>query len=139
MLYKPYLSFFSLIYAVASVYASGSGSLTVDTDIGSFQGSHADNGIERWLGLPFAQPPVGKLRFKAPVAITERAHGVTNASTFKDACPQPIASLGAPIGEDCLGLNVYRPEGTTSDSKLPVLFWIHVSIITTKEIISLLD
>ena len=80
--------------------------LVVQLQTGTFQGVGTDNGTERWLGIPFAQPPIGNLRFKAPVAISKPVRGVQDASTFKDACPQPPGSLGAPIGEDCLGLNV---------------------------------
>ncbi|KAA1469629.1 alpha/beta-hydrolase [Dentipellis sp. KUC8613] len=82
---------------------------------GTFRGVATPNNTERWLGIPYAEPPVGSLRFKAP-----------NATSFGDACPQPPSdSLGAPTGEDCLFINVWRPAGTSADAKLPVLFWIH--------------
>lgn len=74
---------------------------------GVFQGSTTSNGTDRWLGIPYAQAPVGSLRFKAPVAISTTARGVQDATTFGNACPQvPASTLGAPIGEDCLFLNV---------------------------------
>ncbi|KAJ6570086.1 alpha/beta-hydrolase, partial [Mycena vulgaris] len=94
---------------------------------GTFRGVATTNGTETWLGIPFTEPPVGPLRFKAPVPISP-LEGVQNASAFGNACPQPpsaLASLGAPVSEDCLYLNVWRPEGTTSESRLPVLVWIH--------------
>ena len=76
--------------------------------IGMFRGlSSSVNGTDKWLGIPYAQAPVGDLRFKAPVPITKRLSGVQDASTFGNACTQPAASnLGAPVGEDCLFLNV---------------------------------
>lgn len=81
--------------------------LDVSLKTGTFRGVTTSNGTERWLGIPFAQQPVGKLRFKAPVAITERAEGIQDASAFGNACPQlPGSTVGAPIGEDCLVLNV---------------------------------
>ncbi|TFY55649.1 hypothetical protein EVG20_g9246, partial [Dentipellis fragilis] len=84
------------------------------------------NGTEHWLGIPYAQPPVGNLRFKAPVPILLPRRGLQNATAFGDACPQAAAStLGAPIGEDCLYLNVWRPKNTTARERLPVLVWIH--------------
>lgn len=83
---------------------------TIDIQLktGTFRGVNASfNGTEQWLGIPFAQPPVGALRFKAPVAIIERAEGIQSALTFGNACPQLSSnSLGAPVGEDCLVLNV---------------------------------
>ncbi|KAI0317612.1 alpha/beta-hydrolase [Amylostereum chailletii] len=100
--------------------------LDVVTTAGTYRGVSVSNGTERWLGIPFAQTPVGGLRFKAPVPLAEPAIGVQVADTFGDACPQPARStLGAPISEDCLHLNIWRPRGTPADAKLPVLFYIH--------------
>ncbi|KAI0267680.1 alpha/beta-hydrolase [Gloeopeniophorella convolvens] len=90
---------------------------------GTFRGL-TTNGTDRWLGIPFAQAPVGSLRFKAPVAITQPVEGVQDALQFGHACPQP-SSAGAPMGEDCLSLNVWRPQNTKSTAKLPVLLWIY--------------
>ena len=82
---------------------------TIHLTSGSFRGisAGAPNNTEKWLGIPFAQPPVGSLRFKAPVPITFAPANVQNAIQFGNACPQAASdSLGAPIGEDCLFLNV---------------------------------
>ncbi|KAF7312047.1 Carboxylic ester hydrolase [Mycena indigotica] len=106
-------------------------SLDVTIATGTFRGVTTTNGTEKWLGLRFAQPPIGSLRFKAPVPVTKTVTGIQNASSFGNACPQPASSLGAPISEDCLFLNVFRPQGTTSNSKLPVLFWIHGGAYTS--------
>ncbi|KAI0783330.1 alpha/beta-hydrolase [Abortiporus biennis] len=115
-----------LVALVFPVLASLSVSLDVRTTSGFFRGLSISNGTERWLGIPFAQPPVGALRFKAPAPITRPASNLTVASTFGDACPQvPSASLGAPQSEDCLFLNVWRPSGTATDAKLPVLVWFY--------------
>ncbi|KAJ7510495.1 alpha/beta-hydrolase [Mycena galericulata] len=101
-------------------------SLDVSLTTGTFRGVATANGTEKWLGIRYAEPPVGSLRFKAPVPITTAVKGITNASSFGNACPQPPStSLGAPIAEDCLFLNVFRPQGTNADSKLAVLVWIH--------------
>ncbi|KAJ6488120.1 alpha/beta-hydrolase [Mycena vitilis] len=108
-----------------SVVAASTGALDVSLEIGTFRGVSTVTGTEKFLGIPFAEPPVGPLRFKAPVPIAKASNGVNNASSFGNACPQPPATLGAPIAEDCLFLNVFRPQGTTVDSSLPVLFWIH--------------
>src|ERR1700761_8778468 len=88
-------------------------SLDVLLTTGTFRGVLTANGTEKWLGIPFAEPPVGPLRFMAPVPITRAAKGIQDASSFGNACPQPPSALGAPVEEDCLFLNVrkrYLPE-----------------------------
>ncbi|KAH8094625.1 alpha/beta-hydrolase [Cristinia sonorae] len=100
--------------------------LQVHLTSGIFRGVSASNGTERWLGIPFAEPPVGPLRFKAPVPITRPAPGVKDASNFGDACPQiPDPTLHVPQSEDCLTLNVWRPLKTKSNAKLPILVWFY--------------
>ncbi|KAL5503964.1 hypothetical protein ACEPAH_8036 [Sanghuangporus vaninii] len=116
---------FLCLSVLAVLAQSNSGRLTVNTTSGVFQGVLTSNGTEHWLGIPFAHPPVGSLRFKAPVPITTVPEGIRSASTFGDACPQLPATLGAPMSEDCLYLNVWRPNGTSPDAKLPVLAYIY--------------
>ncbi|KAI0303618.1 alpha/beta-hydrolase [Multifurca ochricompacta] len=94
----------------------------VDLSSGTFRGLTV-NGTDRWLGIPYAQPPVGSLRFKAPLPISRPAEGIQDALQFSHACPQPPST--APISEDCLYLNVWRPQKISSAAKLPVLVWIH--------------
>ena len=83
---------------------------TVDIKLrtGTFRGLLTSNGTEKWLGIPFALPPVGPLRFKAPIPITKASSSIMDASNFGSACPQlpDTQALGAPIAEDCLFLNV---------------------------------
>lgn len=123
--FKYCFPFLALFFSYATVWVEAS-SLVVNTTSGVFQGVSVANGTERWLGIPFAQPPVGALRFKAPVPVKSPSDGVTNATTFGNACPQRISNLGAPISEDCLYINVWRPQGTSPSEKLPVLAWIYV-------------
>ncbi|KAF9468185.1 alpha/beta-hydrolase [Collybia nuda] len=126
MIWKLTSTFLLLLYTPGSYPASTASShLDVPLKTGTFRGVSTTPGIEKWLGLPFALPPTGPLRFKAPVPITTTSRAIKDASNFGNACPQPAANLGAPIGEDCLVLNVFRPEGTTSKDNLPVLFWMH--------------
>jgi carboxylesterase type B len=100
--------------------------LQIKTTQGVYEGATTSAGVERWLGIPFAQPPTGNLRFQAPHTITEVFPGVQNASSFGNACPQPQTSrLGATVDEDCLVLNIFRSGNTTTDARLPVLVWIH--------------
>lgn len=106
-------------------------SLDVQLPSGTFTGQTI-NGLDQWLGIPFALPPVGGLRFKAPVPVSTNSSGVQHdATTFGNACPQPPGDLGASISEDCLFLNIWRPEGVSSNEGLPVLFWIHGGQYTT--------
>lgn len=81
--------------------------LDVHLHTGIFRGVSTPNGdVNKWLGIPFAEPPVGELRFKAPVAITKRSSALKDATKFGQACPQLDGDLGAPMSEDCLFLNV---------------------------------
>lgn len=98
------------------------------TSYGSVRGVNR-GGVDLFLGVPYAAPPVGKLRWMPPV---EHASwkGTREATSFAPSCAQ-ITELGAFAGpanenEDCLYLNVIRPAGGDASSrKFPVLFWIH--------------
>lgn len=79
-----------------------------------------------FLGIPYAQPPVGALRWKAPVP----AGGWTgryDATKFARHCPQENAKTDANAGEDCLYLNVYAPKAVAGSgtTKRPVMVWIY--------------
>ncbi|VDB95966.1 unnamed protein product [Peniophora sp. CBMAI 1063] len=115
----------SFLLSLPHVFASPLAAPVVDLDIGPFRGS-ISNGTDVFLGIPYAQPPVGRLRFVAPQAITTKTSTIRDATQYGDACPQPPSDgLGAPVGEDCLFLNVWRPEGAHEGDDLPVLVWIH--------------
>ncbi len=78
-------------------------------------------------GIPYAAPPVGPLRWRAPQPVVAWA-GQRQASGFGNACLQPpprpaSPALGAPLSEDCLYLNVWRP--VRARGALPVMVWIH--------------
>jgi carboxylesterase type B len=70
---------------------------------GTFRGLTVNN-TDHWLGIPYAQPPVGSLRFKSPAPISRPAKAIQDALRFSPACPQPLTT--APVSEDCLFLNV---------------------------------
>jgi para-nitrobenzyl esterase len=79
---------------------------------------------DEYLGIPYAAPPVGPLRWHAP---EPPAHWrrIRNATHFAPHCPQPIGVFGHPsLSEDCLYLNVYAPAGHRR-SGLAVMMWIH--------------
>jgi para-nitrobenzyl esterase len=92
-------------------------------------GSHA------WLGLPFAEPPVGELRWRAPRPAARWA-GVREALATGNACPQYASvfagasrdTTGVIGDEDCLALDVWAPRLEPAEAKqarLPVMVWIH--------------
>lgn len=89
----------------------------------------SDGGIQVFRGIPYAAPPVGPLRWKAP-APAPAWQGVRRAERYGNACIQPeglSAKLGVDVGpmsEDCLYLNVWSPR-VESQAKLPVIVWIH--------------
>ncbi|EMD42187.1 hypothetical protein CERSUDRAFT_110727 [Gelatoporia subvermispora B] len=122
------LSSIILVHSVLQIAAAAPSAdpLQVRLTSGTFRGLSLPNGTDRWLGIPFAQPPLGDLRFKAPVPIFDPPEGVQAAVNFGNACPQvPSTTLGAPIGEDCLSLNVWRPSNVSKDNMLPVLVWFY--------------
>lgn len=86
-------------------------------------------GLRMWRGIPYAAPPVGELRFRAPRAVVPW-DGVRDCSEFGPVAPQdrngqfmgPHTSV--PMSEDCLTLNVMAP-GTPTERPLPVMVFIH--------------
>jgi para-nitrobenzyl esterase len=90
---------------------------------GGAQVGAAAEGVEPFLGIPYALPPVGPLRFQPPQPIAGLATE-QDATGARSACLQFEGTM-ARGSEDCLYLNVYRPAGTNAASKLPVMVWIH--------------
>jgi len=83
------------------------------------QQSHA------YLGIPYAEPPVGELRWKPPVALSGLGDGTYPAINYESGCVAPGPGPTGFVGnEDCLYLNVYSPRETSSASGLPVLVYI---------------
>jgi para-nitrobenzyl esterase len=85
------------------------------------------DGHVAFLGVPYAKPPVGPLRFLAPQPV-EPWSGVRDAVAFGHSAPQDLSSVppfkaAFPEDEDCLYLNVYTPA--LDGARRPVLFWIH--------------
>jgi para-nitrobenzyl esterase len=94
---------------------------------GEVDGLNAD-GLSIFKGIPFAAPPVGDLRWKAPAPV-QRWTGIKKTVSFAHPCIQDVGmakSMGAPvdISEDCLYIDIWTPA-MTSKENLPVLFWIY--------------
>jgi para-nitrobenzyl esterase len=113
----------------AAIAAAQSG-LVVETALGKAQGKTLDGGkVKAFLGLPYAAPPVGDLRWKAP-APPSPWKGLRDATRFSARCGQwPIWKdyifEDAGPSEDCLFVNVYAPATAHAGGRLPVMVWIH--------------
>lgn len=115
----------------SGAWASYNQSLTRTLDTGQIYGKADAGNTHAFLGIPFAQPPVGSLRWRAPQPPVPWT-GSRAATSLPPMCaqvgsffgePDP-ATFGQPVGsEDCLYLNVWRPN--SSAENLPVFFWIH--------------
>ncbi|KAG6902406.1 hypothetical protein C0995_000332 [Termitomyces sp. Mi166 len=125
--------------------ASTAAAPSVKLDEATVTGAVSSSGTShKFLGIPFAQPPVGDLRFRLPQPIAPYASDFS-ATAFGLSCPQQAVKLpvvtgltaeavdflvdtiyGAifPDSEDCLTINVVKPATATSTSKLPVVVWI---------------
>jgi len=117
------------------------GPMVRTTTAGKIEGvdDSARTGTWFWKGVPFAQPPVGALRWRAPVE-PEAWSGIRPATQFGNSCLQigrlfspgtnntfdatVGTNLGKPVGsEDCLFVNIWRPA--TEEKNLPVLLFVH--------------
>ncbi|RDW95007.1 hypothetical protein BP5796_00770 [Coleophoma crateriformis] len=95
---------------------------------GTFIGVHNSYyGVDTFLGIPYAQPPLSSLRYRAPQPSNSSWSGAKNATTFGDQCVgygSDTETTDVPVSENCLVLNIVRPSGFENTS-LPVGIWIH--------------
>ncbi|RDK38303.1 carboxylesterase, type B [Aspergillus phoenicis ATCC 13157] len=121
---------------IAVAAGSASSSLRVDTSSGIVQGGVNSTfpNVRQFLGIPFAQPPVGSLRWMPPQELN-KSSGVIEATAMPPACPQASTTM-SPFGqfapetliaggtsEDCLTLSIWSPNNDKTD--LPVIIWIY--------------
>jgi para-nitrobenzyl esterase len=98
--------------------------ITARTTAGAIRGAETD-GVTVFKGVPYAAPPVGERRFRAPTPV-EPWEGVRDALEFSDNCTQPppnIALVEGSQSEDCLYLNVWTPA--VDGGSRPVMVWLH--------------
>jgi para-nitrobenzyl esterase len=116
--------------APAGAPAAGGG-LVARTQSGAVRGKVA-GGIREFLGIPYAAPPTGKLRWHAPEPAAPWP-GVRAATAFAPHCPQSASPFGRPsTSENCLFLNVFTKPGG-SRARRPVMVWIHGGALVTGE------
>ncbi len=118
--------------AAAARHGGVSGGPVVATADGAVRGKTAGGGNE-FLGIPYAAPPVGPLRWRPPQPAASWT-GLRDATSFAPHCPQPASPFGiASMSEDCLYLNVFTPAGPRRGGGRPVLVWIHGGALVTGE------
>ncbi len=124
-----------VLFATAGLLASGivaaAEPVQVQIDSGDLEGV-AEDGIMRFLGVPYAAAPAGELRWRPPQP-AQPWEGIRAATAAGHACPQPTgkykaawvndAIAAAGIDEDCLNLNIWAPADRSRP--LPVMFYIH--------------
>ena len=105
-------------------------SLTVKTQQGKVRGKTINEGrVRAFLGIPYAAPPVGELRWRAPEP-PAAWKGVREAMHYGAHCYQGRVFTDMVFQDDgpsenCLFLNVFTPTGVKPSARLPVMFWIH--------------
>ena len=94
----------------------------VKTDAGIVAGTDQD-GMRVYLGIPFAAPPTGELRWRPPTPV-QPWEGIRETRQYSATCPQPASPAPLNMSEDCLYLNVWTPA-QRSDEKLPVMVFFY--------------
>ena len=108
-----------------SALPSGQQAPTVSIKNGTYYGTHSSKfDQDFFLGMPFAQPPVGEFRFKNPVPLNTSWTGTRNATEYGYWCYGQFNDPGYNPSEDCLTINVVRPSGYEGQ-QLPVAAWIY--------------
>ena len=130
-----------LVLGIAATWAAPvlAASTKVTALDGTFEGKFDTTGAMReFLGIRYAQPPIGNLRWKPPQPVTP-SFATQNATQFGSHCPQVFSPFGnASATEDCLFLNVYTPNGSDDqnsdgDDARPVMVWIHGGALVVGE------
>ncbi|EFA84953.1 carboxylesterase [Heterostelium album PN500] len=120
-----FLKLISVLLIVSLAYVANgqqSAPLTVSARSGVFTGIYF-NSTRAFLGVPYAKPPVGSLRFEQPQP-RDYIFGTYQATTHAPSCWQSGKPAGYVYSEDCLYMDIYTPKGYSRNS-MPVLVFIH--------------
>ena len=104
----------------------------IETRAGKIEG-YTEDGLEIFKGIPYAEPPIGDLRFRQPIA-KKSWDNVLDATKYGHCAFQAYSQLEEwfgklqPESEDCLNLNIWTPSA--DNKKRPVMFWIHGGAFT---------
>ena len=112
----------AIVLAAGFAVCAAAETPVVTIDSGKIAGQEAA-GMTRFLGIPYAAPPIGDLRWRAPQAV-KPWEGVRDANAFGPVCRQTADWVKAAQSEDCLTLNVWAPT-TKANKPYPVMVWIH--------------
>lgn len=138
---KTYFLIIILAYSLTAVFTNKCSDPLVVTKWSTLRGftrQVIDTPVHHFLGIPYALPPVGRLRFKPSIPLGKtglRHKGIYNATSYRFGCiqtPEDEAKHSTiPSSENCLFINVYTPANLTDERplkpKLPVLVFIHGS------------
>lgn len=132
--------FYALLFSAADALSHGPSSLHVSTTSSHVRGyvNTTAPDVRQFRGIPFAQPPVGDLRWMPPVPLPgSAANDQINATAYGPNCPQyldnsptvwvvdtPQFNTENNLGEDCLSISVYAPLHPRRE-KLPVIIWMY--------------
>ena len=136
-LFSPFIKLVNLIKRMVSLYigrfralepsnttfklSSWNNDALVKTKYG-FVSGFSDKESWCWKGIPYAEPPIGSLRWKAPLDPIPW-NGTRKTKKFGSSAAQVMPFIGSIGSEDCLCLNIWRPK--TPETKLPVYLYIH--------------
>ena len=132
---------FFIVATALSIASAAVAGPTVDTSSGRVKGFSPAPGVTAFLGIPFAAPPVGALRFAPPRQFRAAYKDIIDGTKFSASCWQfqyrtPFTADDSQAfqgeqSEDCLKLNVWTPTAAATTAtnkkkgKLPVMVWIH--------------
>ncbi|KAL9085456.1 MAG: hypothetical protein Q9165_007606 [Trypethelium subeluteriae] len=114
--------------SILAIVATAASATSVKTSNGTVKGGRCSSSeSDYFLSIPFADPPIGELRYQAPQAFSGSYNGILDGTKQAPSCYQFGTNdiLSGPQSEDCLYLNIYTPPNTTSTTALPVKLWLY--------------